>query len=395
VNLESANRPDTGPPADDGFHVLLVEDDLGDIVLVEEMLADTGLRHTLTVARSLAEALDRLGRESCDCVLLDLHLPDASGLPLLRAVQQTVPDAAVIVLTGLADPYSGEAAVAAGAQDYLSKGQVDAQIMRRALRYAVSRKLAERATSELMRNQLRAEENVRLERGLLPAPLLDSPRVRATTRYLPSREAALLGGDFLDIVQDANGAVHAVIGDVSGHGPDEAALGVCLRITWRALTLAGHRDLELLALLEQVLVAERTHPAMFATCTILSVDPHSGTASAILAGHHEPLLISPTKAEKVPAKYGMALGIAPGHGYWHRTEFAMPATGALLLYTDGLIEGHVGQDGERLGMTGLEDLITEAPPLEPGDLLDHLIAAAQTLNADRHADDVAILHLAW
>lgn len=395
MNLVTTDRPSDEPPADDNFRILLVEDDLGDIVLVEEMLADTGLRHTLTVARNLSEALKHLQSEPCDCVLLDLHLPDAHGLPLLRSVQQTVPDAAVIVLTGLADPHSGEAAVASGAQDYLAKGQVDAQIMRRALRYAVSRKLAERATSELMRNQLRAQENVRLERGLLPAPLLNSTRVRATTRYLPSREAALLGGDFLDIVQDDDGAVHAVIGDVSGHGPDEAALGVCLRITWRALTLAGHRDLELLTLLEKVLVAERTHPAMFATCTILTVDPRSATASVILAGHHEPMLISPDRAENVPAPYGMALGIAPGLGHWHRTEFALPATGALLLYTDGLIEGHAGPDGERLGTAGLEDLITAAPPLQPGKLVDHLIAATQTLNADRHADDLAILHLNW
>lgn len=395
MNLATAGRPATEPPSDDAFRLVLVEDDLGDAVLVEEMLSDTGLRHSLTVARSLAEALTVLRRQDCDCVLLDLHLPDASGLPLLRAVQQAVPDVALIVLTGLADPHSGEAAVASGAQDYLVKGHVDAQIMRRALRYAVSRKLAEHATAELMRNQLRAEENVRLERGLLPAPLLDSPRLRATTRYLPSREAALLGGDFLDIVQDADGAVHAVIGDVSGHGPDEAALGVCLRITWRALTLAGHRDLELLALLEKVLVAERTHPAMFATCTILTLDPRAGTVSVILAGHHEPLLIGAHKAENLPAAYGMALGIAPGRHEWRRGEFALPPRGALLLYTDGLIEGHAGPDGQRLGSTGLGDLIARAPQLEPGEFLDHLISAAQSLNADRHADDLAILHLAW
>ncbi|WP_371682343.1 PP2C family protein-serine/threonine phosphatase [Kitasatospora sp. MMS16-BH015] len=115
------------------------------------------------------------------------------------------------------------------------------------LRYAVHRKQAELAGAELRENRIREQENARLERGLLPTALLTSDRVTATTRYLPGRERTQLGGDFLDVVETPDGIVHAVIGDVSGHGPDEAAIGVCLRIAWRALVLAGHRGVELLA----------------------------------------------------------------------------------------------------------------------------------------------------
>ncbi|WP_371484732.1 PP2C family protein-serine/threonine phosphatase [Kitasatospora sp. NBC_00315] len=391
-----------GPEPAGAYRILLVEDDAGDALLVEELLADTDLKHTLRWTPTLAAAVVELAREEADCVLVDLHLPDGSGVAVVAAVQQACPRAAVIVLTGLADSGAGARAVAVGAQDYLVKGQVDEQLLQRAVRYAVNRKLAERAGAELREDRIRARENARLERGLLPTPLLRGGTATATTRYLPGRERALLGGDFLDVVETADGAVHAVIGDVSGHGPDEAALGVCLRISWRALVLAGHRGVELLDLLEQVLVAERTRSDMFATCTIVTLAPHRSEATLHLAGHHEPLLARPGAPgsaaggmAEVPAQHGVALGIAPGLRYWPPTVLPLPAAGALFLYTDGLTEGHCGPGAERLGADGLLELVATAPVSEPPALLDHLVDTVRRLNAGRHADDLAILHLAW
>ena len=76
-------------------------------------------------------------------------------------------------------------------------------------------------------SELRANENARLERGLLPSPLLlDCPGVDIVAQYRPSRQFALLGGDFYDFVQTPDRTVHVMVGDVAGHGPDEAALGV-------------------------------------------------------------------------------------------------------------------------------------------------------------------------
>ncbi|MFI5972592.1 PP2C family protein-serine/threonine phosphatase [Streptomyces sp. NPDC051452] len=376
------------------FRILLVEDDDGDALLVEELLYDTDLPHTLARCRTAAEARRALASAPVDCVLLDLHLPDASGLETVQAIQaDTHP--AIIVLTGLDEPRAGVEALAAGAQDYLVKGKVEPDLMQRAVRYAVERKQAERANAALQLGRLRAEENARLERGLLPEPLLSSAAVTASSRYYPGRAQALLGGDFLDVVQTDDGQVHAVIGDVSGHGPDAAALGVCLRIAWRALTLGGHRDQQLLHLLEQIHIAERANSDLFTTCTLITLDPDAATLTLHLAGHHEPLLITPDGTQEVAAAHGVALGIAPGLGKWPATTLALPTRGALVAYTDGLIEGFADTTGTRLGLEGLLRIINTIHTPDPGTHLDRLIASTRTLNADRHTDDLAVLRLDW
>ncbi|MFF2203513.1 PP2C family protein-serine/threonine phosphatase [Streptomyces sp. NPDC058145] len=376
------------------YAVLLVEDDDGDALLVEELLHDTDLPHTLTRCRTAAEARAALVSDAVDCVLLDLHLPDASGLESVQAIQSNT-HAAIIVLTGLDEPRAGVDALAAGAQDYLIKGKIEPDLMQRALRYAVQRKQAERANAALQIGRLRAEENARLERGLLPEPLLSSSSVTVSSRYYPGRAQALLGGDFLDVVQTDDGHIHAVIGDVSGHGPDAAALGVCLRIAWRALILGGHRDQHLLHLLEQIHIAERAGNDLFATCTLITLNPEAATVTLHLAGHHEPLLVTADGARVVTAAHGVALGIIPGLGKWPSTTIALPARGALVAYTDGLIEGFADDNSARLGVEGLLDIIDTIDTPDPGSHLDQLIARSRTLNADRHTDDLAVLRLDW
>ena len=220
--------------------LLLIEDDRGDALLVEELIADTDAQFESLWAQSIADAERMLATQRPDCVLLDLNLPDAAGVDAVHRVQRLDASIPIIVLTGLADEHFGVTAVSTGAQDYLVKGRVDPDMLRRAVLYAIERKRAEIATVDLHSTRLRAMENARLERGLLPSPMLqDTPGVDIVTRSRPSRQDALLGGDFFDVVQMPNRTVHVMIGDVAGHGPDEAALGVALRIGWRALTFAG------------------------------------------------------------------------------------------------------------------------------------------------------------
>ncbi|MFG3200426.1 PP2C family protein-serine/threonine phosphatase [Streptomyces sp. NPDC048192] len=378
--------------------VLLIEDDEADALLVEELVADCTPGMRLTWVRSLADARDAMAKETPDCVLLDLHLPDSHGLEGVARVRQHA-DVAVVVLTGLAEESAGLAAVAAGAQDYLVKGRVEAELFGRAVRYAIQRKLAEQAAAALQAGQLRAEENRRLERGLLPTPLLgDTPDLEVVARYLPGREQALLGGDFYDVVQTPDGSVHALIGDVSGHGPDEAALGVGLRIAWRTLVVSGATGARQLSTLEEILVAERTGEQIFATLTSLHLLPDGRSARVMRAGHPGMLLRAGDEVQWVEVPGGPALGVLPsGMARWPVEDVTLPAGAGIVLFTDGLFEGRTGPGHERLGEQGLLQAARASVALPAEEFVDRLIGHAEALAEDYGglADDVAVVHLRW
>ena|SRR5438045_4040377 len=175
----------------DRLRVLLVEDDPADAFLVRELLDDVHAPVELDIATSMADARTRLA--GIDCVLLDLGLPDASGLTALRQVLSAADGAAVCVLTGLADEHIGVAAVAEGAQDYLVKGRVDGEALKRSLRYAVERRRADEGARRLREAELRQAESARLERGLLPQPLISSGAAALESFYRPGQGYCVVG----------------------------------------------------------------------------------------------------------------------------------------------------------------------------------------------------------
>jgi CheY-like chemotaxis protein len=361
--------------------VLLVEDDAGDALLVEELLADSGVQASLTWVRSLAEAKDEATRTPAPgCVLLDLHLPDVQGIDAVTQLLAAAPSAPVVVLTGLAEESAGLAAVAAGAQDYLIKGQAPPDVFGRAIRYAAQRKQVEQASAALQ----------------VSAPLIRTGDLEVVTRYRPGRAHALLGGDFYDIVETSDGTVHAVIGDVCGHGVAEAALGVCLRVAWRSLVLAGATPLALIRLLEELLMAEREDEYVFATLTHLAFSADHEHVRLLRAGHPGLLLRSQAGVELIEGSPGPAVGLLPSPE-WTETELTLPPGAGLVLFTDGLFEGRTGPGSERLGEHGLADLAADLTALPPAAFVDTLLERTEAVAGQYGglADDVAIVHLRW
>jgi serine phosphatase RsbU (regulator of sigma subunit) len=376
--------------------LLLVEDDAGDALLVRETLADSGLSMDVTWCRTLAEARAFLERRrpSPVCVLLDLHLPDTQGVDAVRLVREGHSEAAVVVLTGLAENEAGLAAVAAGAQDFLAKDGLGPEALGRAVRYALQRKQVERSAAEVQAGRLLARENARLERGLLPVPLLRSDRLKVFSRYSPGRDHALLGGDFFDVVETADGTLHAVIGDVSGHGAAEAALGVCLRVAWRAAVLTGCVGIELVRLLEEILCAERGEEYLFATVTVLRLDADHRRLHTLRAGHPGLLVRTGTGTELYEPAPGPALGVVPGYVHWPETARPAADIEAVTLFTDGLFEGVVAP-GRRLGEDGLLAVARSHAGLRGRAFVDAVVEEVATRTAGHGglADDMAVLHL--
>jgi len=378
--------------------LLLVEDDAGDAVLVEELLRDSNLSATLTWTRTLSAAKQLLaGGNVPGCILLDLHLPDAHGLQAVTQVLAVAREAPVIVLTGLAEENAGLAAVAAGAQDYLIKGQSPPEVFGRAIRYAAQRKHVEQASAALQISALQAAENARLERGLLPTPLLRTDRVEVVARYLPGRAHTLLAGDFYDVVETSDGSVHAVLGDVSGHGAAEAAIGVCLRVAWRSLVLAGTGVPAMMGLLDQMLMAERGGEHDFATLTHLTLAPERDRVRFLRAGHPGLLLRAAGGIELIEGVGGPALGMIPGCDWQEEEELPLPPGARVVLFTDGLFEGRTGPASQRLGEDGLLALARTLAALPAAAFVDGLIERVGAAAAPYGglADDVAVVHIGW
>ncbi|MGW5342574.1 SpoIIE family protein phosphatase [Streptomyces sp. HUAS TT3] len=390
--------------------LLVIEDDPAGGLTVPEILDADRHRIRLRTARNLTEA-SRLLTPDVHCILLDLALPSggaasrtAAGggtdtvdqLDTLRQVLRIAPRHAVLVLTAEADAERAAEAVRVGAQDFLFRDELDGRLLSRAIRYAVERKRADIAQYKLAESKLRAQENARLERGLLPTPLLEGSDLRFAARYRPGRSRALLGGDFYDTVRTPDGTVHAMIGDVCGHGPDEAALGVELRIAWRALTLAGLCGDELLATLQEVLEVERPCEEIFATLCTVDISPDGRRAGLCLAGHPAPLISRPGRpARLLPYENsGPALGLLP-KARWPRRQVELGGAWSLMLYTDGLIEGRVGDGRERLGQDGMVEMINRHLDrgLSGEALLEASVTEARRLNGGELTDDVAVVLL--
>jgi serine phosphatase RsbU (regulator of sigma subunit) len=391
AELETA----ASPARDEQVQVLLVEDDDGDAVLVGELLREVGAAVVVQRARSLTQAKALVSGAAC--VLLDLGLPDSQGLNGLRQLLQLEPEAAIVVLTGEANEHLGEQAVRAGAQDYLVKGDVAGHMLNRVIRYAVERRRAEEAQRALQVAQIRAQENARLERGLLPSPLLADTRLSVSARCLPGGQHHLLGGDFYDVVESSDGWLHALIGDVCGRGPAEAALGVCLRVAWRTLVLADRPAEEILSTLSELLEHERQDDTMFATLCMISVHPDRTAGWVRMAGHLPPLVVSRGAVAELPTRPAAPLGLSEVRD-WPGIPIRLDGSWSILLYTDGLIEGRIGKGSERLGSEGLMDLIRDAlgGPDQPGDeLLDQVIDRVRELNGGDLDDDLAVLALGF
>ncbi|MFC5722646.1 PP2C family protein-serine/threonine phosphatase [Streptomyces gamaensis] len=404
--LWPAARPDAG------LTVLVIEGEPGGSFSVAESAGTPGAAGKpvrIRTARNLTEA-ERLLTDDVHCILLDLALPPAAAVPpgdgetdaardafgALRHVLRLAPDRAVLALTAEDDVERAAEAVRAGAQDYLFRDELRGPALSRAVRYAVERKRADLTQRQLTESLLLAQENARLERGLLPTPLLAGSALRFASRYRPGRSRALLGGDFYDTVRTPDGTVHAMIGDVSGHGPDEAALGVELRIAWRALTLAGLCGAELLAALQQLLEHERADEETFATLCAVDIAPHRRTAELTLAGHPAPLLIRPGQPPRLLPQEdgGPALGLLR-EARWPGRPVELGADWALMMYTDGLIEGRVGDGPHRLGQDGMLQLVARqlSEGLHGEELLDAAVTEVRALNGGELTDDLAVLLL--
>lgn len=150
---------------DTPIQLLLVEDNSLDVRLLREMLnGQAPCKLALTTVGSMSDAESHLATKAVDIILLDLGLPDAHGLEVVRRAHAAAPRIPLVVLTGCDDELMADQALREGAQDFLVKGQIETPGLLRAIRYATQRVNAE---GEMQKAHEEAEAANRVKGELL------------------------------------------------------------------------------------------------------------------------------------------------------------------------------------------------------------------------------------
>jgi len=233
----------------------------------------------------------------------------------------------------------------------------------------------------------------RLESALLPLVPSTIGGYEVTTLYHPGEERLGLGGDFYDLQLLGDGGIALLIGDVSGHGPDSAALGASLRAAWRGLVEAGVDAAALLRALSRVSQSEAAAEDLFATLWLGWIAGGGRRLRMGSLGHPPPLLLGDgvryLESSPVPP-----LGVLP-QPEWLPLDVELPEAWTLVLYTDGLLEGRAAPGaGERFGAERLLDwFAVRGARAVDGAALQALIATLEEANGGVLPDDVAVLVL--
>jgi hypothetical protein len=231
----------------------------------------------------------------------------------------------------------------------------------------------------------------RLAKSLLPSLPVQHPAVEVTTYYRPGRHELELGGDFIDVLDERDGGVAVICGDITGNGPDAAALGAMLRVSWQALVASGAGPVEVVQSLREVLVRERQDPDTLATACLAWIDPQTDGLRLMNIGHPLPLLISgAVERLEVPALPPLGSIDLP---VVEPAAMTLPPGWSLLFYTDGLIEGRAAPgSSERFGeerlITALEGLVDRT--LDRGSL-QGIMRAAEATGGEPLDDDVTLV----
>ncbi len=121
------------------LHILVIEDNPGDYVLVSEYLQEGFPDAAIVHAPSIEKATPLLHANEIDVVLLDLTLPDGNGIESFHAIHGIAPLVPIIILTGIGDRDIALESVKFGAQDYIVKDDSNPMVLQKSIRYGIER----------------------------------------------------------------------------------------------------------------------------------------------------------------------------------------------------------------------------------------------------------------
>jgi len=352
--------------------------------------------HAVAQAEGGRQALEMLGAEAFDLVLLDITMPEVDGYQVLESIRS---DAAlrhlpVVMVSALDEIDSVVRCLELGADDYLTKpfnplilrARVDASLAKKRLRDV------ERLQLHEMAHEL--EIGRRIQAGFLPAVLPQPQGWCIEARFVPARQ---VGGDFYDVFVVRDGRIALVVADVCDKGVGAALYMALFRSLIRAAAtygaamppIAGRDDAALLHTIRTTndyIADVHGDSNMFATAFVGLLDPADGGLRYVNAGHDPPFVVRGGALERLP-RTGPALGLFAGTSFEVAETRVAPGE-HLLVFTDGVTDAG-GPEGA-FGEEGLAALLTAGVPA--ASVLEAIGTRLDRLGTEPW-DDVTMLHV--
>jgi serine phosphatase RsbU (regulator of sigma subunit) len=314
--------------------ILLVEDDPDDVWVMRNLLGDRwDGPFDLAHAELLSAAVERCRQTRFDVILLDLTLPDSHGLETFLAMHSQAEEVPIVVLSAYNDEATAVKAVQAGAEDYLVKGQVDDNVLVRAIRYAIERSRRHRAEEALRdaSEEFRAAKEI--QQRLYPAEAPPLPGFDLAGALYPARATA---GDYFDYVPMPDGCLGVVVGDVSSHGMGPALLMSETRACLRTLAQSSSDVGEILTRLNRTLTADMDD-FHFVTLFFARLDPRAREMVYGAAGQRCYLLPAGGGATVLDST-SLPLGVEAEMLVPTAPPISLASGDVVALFTDGVVE---------------------------------------------------------
>jgi serine phosphatase RsbU (regulator of sigma subunit) len=381
----------TVPPG----RLLVVDDTEVNRDLLSRRLRSLG--HEVVTAVHGRDALETLGREPIDLVLLDIMMPEMDGFQVLERLRddarlRTIP---VIMISAVDEIDAVARAIELGAADYLPK-PFNAVVLRARVTATLEKKRLEDAARQHTRALERELEIGRqIQKDFLPETLPRPAGWEIAAAFEPARQVA---GDFYDAFGLEDGRVALVVGDVCDKGVGAALFMGLFRSLLRshaelhgAGTPAAAAARSIVALTNDYIARTHGRSNMFATIFFGLLDPATGTLAWVNAGLEPPAVRRRDGRIERLAPTGPAVGAMPDMEFSART-LELAAGDLLLAFTDGASEAR-SPAGRFWGEDSLVGLL-EAAPAEAGALLDRIVEAVRSHEAGAEpGDDLTLLAL--
>jgi serine phosphatase RsbU (regulator of sigma subunit) len=375
--------------------ILVVDDNEMNRDLLSRRLRRDG--HTVIVAEHGRAAIDRLGEQPFDLVLLDIMMPELTGYEVLEMMKgdATLQQIPVVMITAATEEESIVRCLLLGADDHLPK-PFNPQILRARVASSLAKKRlhdGEQRYAKSLERELEIGREIQM--GFLPDTLPSPAGWELRARFRPARQVA---GDFYDAFAMSDGRVALVLAVVCGKGVGAALFMALFRSLIRALAepqfaAASSVGEGLRATMQATNdYIARTHASanMFATTFAAVLDPATGAVDYVNAGHEPPAIVD--AAGRVRARLaptGPALGLMPDLEFAVASE-RLAAGETLFAYTDGVVDARDPQD-EAFGEDRLMALL-QLDGTSAAGLLERIDQALSAhIGTAEQFDDVAML----